>query len=888
MRIIKIITPNNERISIEISGDENELRDLLSALIGVSPHDIKGIKDKYGNYFTLSFATKNQNINSDFSEIYYLICSSKYSTFLQKSTTSSIQESLNDDRDSVKENLQSEQLNNFTYHKPKSVSKYQKFESISVHNPNNRTKHRISKRPNKSLNVDTHYNTTRNRNEDINKYLSVVKDLAIRKYIDPQIESVLVRLISNHESDLLSLINIHLQGYMDHKLLAENMSKISQRYIYSISPHFAHQTNISTETKIDQPRANPLEEIDKSNLINVIEKLSSSYFKDKEDIEIVKKLIEFDNEYIKDSVSKYQNSLNIDAFMKSLSSIVDKYKSAAKPEKVHESPKNFKTQTTKSQFSPSKGKNLEALALKYESRSSESPGLSSKKLFFDENRIRSICDQLHTEQKVIFRYAISMKIKQVEVLSHYTRVIDQEDIIVKSVKIFCNKFLKDSIINHFSEEEKTKYEELSKVRNEELRNVYRDFNEHKDLAKLKEDIRLLVNRSREDDSNKNNQMVITPDQGTGTNKDDNLDNEEQNINSSFEDEEPDQHDEEGLDSRTLDFIRLIGTQQTISQCQKDELILMLKQGDLSAKQLMEDFYKSNNLLMLKTKIKRLLSGQRPGPKEEQKQEKRVNRKDSIKKVNKGSKPSRAREDMPKKQSEERQETPEAILNHLYENNSIDKEQFKFIQTQLKKKDDMALSIFEIFGINLDEEELVSSIQLFVKNRSKISKHEKTPAIIATGSRDYIEYMKTQKNRVEKEEIKKKQFFVIDMLSKENMLDSESAVLVKDMIENENQILISAFEIFSVTKDHWEFCETISLFTELYKKANEDTEKSAIHQYFPTIGQYGFTSSDIELINSLISQEHEMLMSVLETHKILNDEDELVQSLRMIVEKNRKE
>ena len=75
MRIIKIVTPNNDIVNLEISGEESEIKELLSALTGISASEIKGLKDKYGNYFTMSFAVKSSSITSDFSEIYYLVCS---------------------------------------------------------------------------------------------------------------------------------------------------------------------------------------------------------------------------------------------------------------------------------------------------------------------------------------------------------------------------------------------------------------------------------------------------------------------------------------------------------------------------------------------------------------------------------------------------------------------------------------------------------------------------------------------------------------------------------------------------------------------------------------------------------------------------------------------
>ena len=70
-KMIKLLLPNNKFINIQISGDENELKDLLSTVIDVSPNQIKGIKDSEGNYFTLSSAIKNFNILQINDNIYY-------------------------------------------------------------------------------------------------------------------------------------------------------------------------------------------------------------------------------------------------------------------------------------------------------------------------------------------------------------------------------------------------------------------------------------------------------------------------------------------------------------------------------------------------------------------------------------------------------------------------------------------------------------------------------------------------------------------------------------------------------------------------------------------------------------------------------------------------
>ena len=78
MRVIKVITKNNEQFNIEINSKESEVRDLLSSISGVSGKEIIGICDKFCTYYTLSFAVNNPSINNELSEYYFLITAPKH------------------------------------------------------------------------------------------------------------------------------------------------------------------------------------------------------------------------------------------------------------------------------------------------------------------------------------------------------------------------------------------------------------------------------------------------------------------------------------------------------------------------------------------------------------------------------------------------------------------------------------------------------------------------------------------------------------------------------------------------------------------------------------------------------------------------------------------
>ena len=63
-RMIRMISPiNGNQFNIELKGKEESLKELLSIILNIPPNSIKGIKDNYNNYYTLSSALNSKNIN---------------------------------------------------------------------------------------------------------------------------------------------------------------------------------------------------------------------------------------------------------------------------------------------------------------------------------------------------------------------------------------------------------------------------------------------------------------------------------------------------------------------------------------------------------------------------------------------------------------------------------------------------------------------------------------------------------------------------------------------------------------------------------------------------------------------------------------------------------
>ena len=63
-KMIKIISQySGESFNIELKGSEGSLKELLGTILNISPNEIKGIRDTYNNYYTLSSALKSKYIN---------------------------------------------------------------------------------------------------------------------------------------------------------------------------------------------------------------------------------------------------------------------------------------------------------------------------------------------------------------------------------------------------------------------------------------------------------------------------------------------------------------------------------------------------------------------------------------------------------------------------------------------------------------------------------------------------------------------------------------------------------------------------------------------------------------------------------------------------------
>jgi len=176
---------------------------------------------------------------------------------------------------------------------------------------------------------------------------------------------------------------------------------------------------------------------------------------------------------------------------------------------------------------------------------------------------------------------------------------------------------------------------------------------------------------------------------------------------------------------------------------------------------------------------------------------------------------------------------------------------------------------------------------------------KTPIALAKSKNEIIDFLKSKDNNREKEEIKKKQLNIIEILVKEKMLDRKTSPIINQMIYEENHFLISAFEIFSVSKDHWEFVETLGMITDIYcndvKKMsksstslvklvsieNNDSRLAILFENFIRNIKI-FKDNEVDIFRKKLLTKDEFFMSALEFYENNLDQEEFIENLQQVL------
>ena len=264
-RIIQLLLPNKKLIKINISGDENELKELLSEISGLSPCQIKGLKDSNGNYYTLSSALKTDDIYKRSKDCYFELILGK-----ENSTKTTL----------TKNNSETK---NIIFTNSPNVGNY-----IANYYINGFRKGNYTQNLNKSVNSSYEQN-------EINMINIYLKQLMSNNKITKKQYSELITLVHKKNKELLN----------EFKYIFSGKSR-KPNFVDSLTNYIKSKKTITFKSNTPILQSNNNQNIDYKCKVEIYEKMKD-YF-DEDDLDIIRISLKYENESVIDGIKDYQNN----------------------------------------------------------------------------------------------------------------------------------------------------------------------------------------------------------------------------------------------------------------------------------------------------------------------------------------------------------------------------------------------------------------------------------------------------------------------------------------------------------------------------------------------------------------------------------------------------
>ena len=232
---------------------------------------------------------------------------------------------------------------------------------------------------------------------------------------------------------------------------------------------------------------------------------------------------------------------------------------------------------------------------------------------------------------------------------------------------------------------------------------------------------------------------------------------------------------------------------------------------------------------------------------------------------------------------------------IFENNlsslSLSKNKINFLKKKFTSKNKDLNLIYEKYKKNKNFKEFSESINLFLEKELKIEIKEenikknkkqnnnfpnKTPQAVKD-SKDKL-YWFIHPEIVKSKNVLNKQKEIISLLYREFCIDKNTYDIINKKIEGDDKGLISAFEVYDVTKDHIEFIETLRLIADL----NENYKGCFYH----LINLSNFNLSQKDKLISLYKERNETLFVILKNFDNNEDKDKALLEMKNLVKKTK--
>ena len=703
-RLIKLISPISDDVfTLELGGNENELRDLIATILNISPSSVKGIRDSYGNYYTLSSAINNTHLTSDYSSFYFIVL--KDTSPNSKISTSSSQIT----------NI----YNNYSDSSPKG-----KKENFSMNN---------KKDPNEQI----------------------AFKLFNAKLIDENKFNVLRQLIVEQNDEILELFKLYINHGKDLKKLAIQINPILDD-IYE-----------SDENSQKKPSS-----MNYNNYIDSIKDLIN-----KNDMVILNKLMQENNEQIFEALDDYSINNNKEKLLTNLNTIINVYRERFEKPKKNPSMKKEEKMIKKSE-------KIQKKLLK-----------------------KSFISDLSEDIISLLKYDLSSfnPKQKIELFNNSFHIKDSSSINSETkeyIKEYYNNKLHTKLFKNFNETELEVYDQLIEENNEYIINIYKEFEKKKNIDELISEIRKIIDKyiqekeqeEEEEESEEESENESSENENDSSDFDDDNSDNSSSKKSSNKPSEGKKNDD---DMFKLNLINNANDNKNKSSLKKNDdddndkkiesKISNIVIPGVSQKKINEfikvingmafnEDEKNNILNLLSTNNDKIMAIFNKF----QKNKLSLTKKVLLNLLSETKKKSNFKKNTSKDKIQPIQDSNsfESFIKKMLDNNKLDNKVYHFLLKEYKEKNEMLCSFWEVYLNDVDDVEgLEENIEIFIeKFQKKINEFQINDDNNNNGNSNQLNNL------------------LNTILQKGNFNNNEKKVAL-DLFNNNNNVIMSILEVY---------------------------------------------------------------------------------------------
>ena len=809
-RIIQLLLPNKKLIKINISGDENELKELLSEISGLSPFQIKGLKDSNGNYYTLSSALKTDDIYKRSKDCYFELILGK-----ENSTKTTL----------IKNNSETK---NIIFTNTPNVGNY-----IANYYINGFRKGNYTQNLNKSVNESYEQN-------EINMINIYLKQLMSNNKITKKQYSELITLVHKKNKELLN----------EFKYIFSGKSK-KPNFVDSLTNYIKSKKTITFKSNTPILQSNNNQNIDYKCKVEIYEKMKD-YF-DEDDLDIIRISLKYENESVIDGIKDYQKNHIISNLILIFKKFIIQYKkrSVMFGDKI-----KYLLSTRKLDFE-SEGlihlnKSHFNTDIKLNDRKNEIKTISNirsfshfsarpkKKKEYDKKIMKKkIKKLLKPNNQIIFDYFDKNVKEEYNLLEKIYQEKNSSDLSL-NLNENCEKFIDNELKKYvkskgknLTDKELKYFHNLLNENNSEIQCLFNEFQIQQNLLDLIKEIYKIIKKDDESSNDENYQY----------------------------------------DEITISFLNDL-PKIDVDEKEQSKIKYLIESQNQKILNILKQYKNTHNINLYKEEIKSLNQKRHTGSilekLEQRSSSPKHNHNININNNNKTLYLEEIMDDIKEKilltfdqikiieDNYSKDDTLKKIIDDFYTHKSLSLMDFKSkVNEYLKTKPEN----------KKNRRKKKSKSKVKDSKKDKITKNKNsdlyvTPEIIKQSKKDLSFFLHNEEKIENKILIKQKE--IISLLHKEDCFDEETFEIINKKIEQNDRALFSAFEVYAVSQDHIEFIETLKLIADLYNSHKES--------FYILLNHSSFNSSQKEQLENLFSTKNNKLINALEKYENNFDKD----------------